>query len=619
MDWLKSFKKSPTPATSTAKAESSDARLGSTIASNSSAATTDVSATASLDLTLRHDLLEQLAAESLGEDDDKEDATRPAEIARAPSLSDTSSAETANYEAYEASPSAFSSAAASAELSPFLAAQLRPSAVASSLNALSLPPSGEEEATLQQPQPQQPQHKMLRINPNEMTVPCEARQREEQNRRQLERYQSICSAIIPGLLYVSGDQVAADRALLEECGITDVINMAGPQIENYFERQGISYLRLNVYDVATEQMEGFLYRAFDTIAQVQARGGRVLIHCSKGVSRSCSVAIGWLMWVTGMQFSEACQQVTNRRSVCQPNPGFQCFLVEWEKRRARLPSLLYRIGYHLPHFPQELWLKACLEDSCRAQEGGIVKWEALNSHSCFLILAPNKRVVIWKGKHRAEGMLELAREAARWLLVYEAGEDPAVGWVEEEEGKESAEFWSLVPSVGGDGVNYVDLIPPKDTAASVMPGELEGTNESMARPEDQEQTGSSSNRPQLLECERAGQAGGLTWRPMGVYDNDDLLPDGRYLLVCTRPAAAGGAGNSNSSGATDPESFLWLGGESGTEAELLGGEGIGGISCDGIDDEELRQAVASIQPASLVVAREGHEPERFWELFESGY
>ena len=58
-------------------------------------------------------------------------------------------------------------------------------------------------------------------------------------------------------------------------------------------------------------------------------GGRVLVHCSQGVSRSAALAIAYLMWQRNEQYDPVFQQVKAIRGVANPNIGFTCQVGWW--------------------------------------------------------------------------------------------------------------------------------------------------------------------------------------------------------------------------------------------------------------------------------------------------
>jgi dual specificity MAP kinase phosphatase len=54
-----------------------------------------------------------------------------------------------------------------------------------------------------------------------------------------------------------------------------------------------------------------------------ASGGKVLIHCYAGVSRSATITIAYLMQELGMPYSEAMKYVKSKRYFINPNDGFR--------------------------------------------------------------------------------------------------------------------------------------------------------------------------------------------------------------------------------------------------------------------------------------------------------
>jgi protein-tyrosine phosphatase len=50
--------------------------------------------------------------------------------------------------------------------------------------------------------------------------------------------------------------------------------------------------------------------------------GSVLVHCNKGVSRSASFVIGYLMKTGGLRLDAALELLKSKRSIVQPNDSF---------------------------------------------------------------------------------------------------------------------------------------------------------------------------------------------------------------------------------------------------------------------------------------------------------
>ena len=59
-------------------------------------------------------------------------------------------------------------------------------------------------------------------------------------------------------------------------------------------------------------------------------GGKVLVHCNDGMSRSGSLVIAYIMQTYGMDFKAALNYVQQRRFCVQPNDGFEQQLREYE-------------------------------------------------------------------------------------------------------------------------------------------------------------------------------------------------------------------------------------------------------------------------------------------------
>jgi len=109
-----------------------------------------------------------------------------------------------------------------------------------------------------------------------------------------------CSQITKDL-YVGGYYVAGKLDVLQHNKITRVVNCSSAVVPNHFiGMEGMKYISLNMVDGRQDDIFWFLCDVLQFIISARKAGEKVLIHCEKGVSRSCSFAIAYRMWVTGI-------------------------------------------------------------------------------------------------------------------------------------------------------------------------------------------------------------------------------------------------------------------------------------------------------------------------------
>jgi len=140
-------------------------------------------------------------------------------------------------------------------------------------------------------------------------------------------YKTVCSRITD-FLYVSGVDVAKDLNIMNSCGITHVINMCGCSAPNYFPLK-FQYQRLPIRDHNSVDISPLLLSLVASIERVRSNGGVVLVHCVKGISRSTTVAIAYLMWSKRMDLNTAFRFVKTCRPIINPNAGFFFQLNDW--------------------------------------------------------------------------------------------------------------------------------------------------------------------------------------------------------------------------------------------------------------------------------------------------
>jgi protein-tyrosine phosphatase len=138
----------------------------------------------------------------------------------------------------------------------------------------------------------------------------------------------VAAEIYP-FLFLGSVGAAMHKVSLQESGITHVLAVADgikPRFPELFTYKCIDFL-----DLGTADLLGILPECFDYIEQAQALGGKVLLHCFAGKSRSASVCIAYVMRNSRISLLEAFRYVRERRNCAMPNTGFMKQLKIYEE------------------------------------------------------------------------------------------------------------------------------------------------------------------------------------------------------------------------------------------------------------------------------------------------
>ena len=99
---------------------------------------------------------------------------------------------------------------------------------------------------------------------------------------------------------------------------------------NFDDAPSLTVRRVALRDSQDQSLLPYLDDLVDFVCQAVSSGGKVVVHCLAGVSRSASVVIAYLVRERGMSLKKAHDHVIARRDVIRPNPGFWAALVEYE-------------------------------------------------------------------------------------------------------------------------------------------------------------------------------------------------------------------------------------------------------------------------------------------------
>ncbi len=133
-------------------------------------------------------------------------------------------------------------------------------------------------------------------------------------------------------LYLTSAYGASSPTALRAKGINCIINATMSfQVPTPASHTEFEYIRVPVDDVPSANLSLYFDRIADKIYEVKKRGGRCLVHCYAGRSRSASLIMVYLMKYENMTLKKAHQFVRSRRPVIRPNPGFWKQMIQYER------------------------------------------------------------------------------------------------------------------------------------------------------------------------------------------------------------------------------------------------------------------------------------------------
>jgi atypical dual specificity phosphatase len=127
--------------------------------------------------------------------------------------------------------------------------------------------------------------------------------------------------IVPNL-YLTDFLTACSESTLSELGITHVISVIRFPVTFFEKFTTLHHLRIPLEDDHDADLFSHLDTTTKFIGDALAGGGRVLVHCLKGISRSASVVIAYVMYSMAMTSEEATSFVKSKRGIVCPNRSF---------------------------------------------------------------------------------------------------------------------------------------------------------------------------------------------------------------------------------------------------------------------------------------------------------
>ena len=228
--------------------------------------------------------------------------------------------------------------------------------------------------------------------------------------------------ILTDFLYISGYKTASTASDLQNLKITNIINCSGDLCEN-LSFSGIDYLTLNIRDNVSENIECLFFKCINYINEAKEKKGKVLIHCYKGVSRSVSVLISYLIFLNKWTYDEAFDFVQSKRAIANPNIGFYLQLKTFHKRitlnfdrleifsvshfsKSQYDLIVCRLIYN------NISLKDNNEENCENAEINEEKKEIILNNKGMFIFATKKKIFIVEGNNITEKNYDIYKTAS---------------------------------------------------------------------------------------------------------------------------------------------------------------------------------------------------------------
>lgn len=159
--------------------------------------------------------------------------------------------------------------------------------------------------------------------------------------------------VIPGMYIGSTEGTVEEQVVLDKT--THILTVAHNGLPEKIP--GIKYMQIDILDCPTEMIINHFQKSFEFIGGAMREGGCVFVHCGRGISRSGTIVMAYLMQTRNLDVSGAFSLVSQRRPSVYPNIGFQLQLHLFEKTRKVDCPKLFNLEAELV-----IWIKQKLRD-----------------------------------------------------------------------------------------------------------------------------------------------------------------------------------------------------------------------------------------------------------------
>jgi dual specificity protein phosphatase 1B len=131
-------------------------------------------------------------------------------------------------------------------------------------------------------------------------------------------------------LFIGSVGSAYNSKALNDAGITHILCLSDVVELKFPDR--FTYLRVALEDKPDEDIAAVFQQCFEFIDTVKSSGGKCLVHCYQGISRSVAIVIAYLVTHYKMSVDDSLQRIRETRAVACPNIGFMVALRALEQQ-----------------------------------------------------------------------------------------------------------------------------------------------------------------------------------------------------------------------------------------------------------------------------------------------
>ncbi|NXV40426.1 DUS5 phosphatase, partial [Uria aalge] len=194
--------------------------------------------------------------------------------------------------------------------------------------------------------------------------------------------------ILP-FLYLGSAYHASKCEFLANLHITALLNVSRKSSESFKDQY--CYKWIPVEDSHMADISSHFQEAIDFIDYVRRTGGKILVHCEAGISRSPTICMAYLMKTNKLRLDEAFDYIKQRRSLISPNFGFMGQLLQYESEilsSTPSPPIASCKREAASFFAEELTLGKNFEGSCFAFPTSVLSSVPIHSPVHQLKLSP---------------------------------------------------------------------------------------------------------------------------------------------------------------------------------------------------------------------------------------